>query len=202
MADRDLDSRSFTIKSVNSEKQVVYGEVYIPNYIDTDGETITEDDVEKMAWDFLSSGKVNKIDVQHNGVESGARVVESFIAREGDPTFVPKAWVLGVQLPDELWNMVKEGKLNGFSLAASVNKYPAKVLVEVAKQIVGETEPSDKGGVLPPHVHNYIVNLDNDGRIVSGKTDAVLGHSHEILASTRTEKSFDHTHRIVLTKEG
>jgi hypothetical protein len=154
-------------------------------------------DIEKMAWEFLSSGKINKIDVQHDFRESGCNVVESFIARsEWDP-FTEGAWVLGVRCPDEIWKKVKSGELNGFSFAGTTEKYPATVLVEVAKQIAGITEKSTSD-IIPFHEHNFIINFDNKGQIVSGKTDVVLAHSHLITKGTATQPELDHSHRIVL----
>jgi len=179
-------------------QQIVYGEVYAPNQIDTDGETMSAADVQKMAWDFLSSGKVGNIDVQHNLQISGCKVVESFVARPDDPDFTPGSWVLGTWCPDEIWEKVLKGELNGYSFYGTTQKYPAKVLIEVTKQLVGTTELSTID-IIPYHQHNFVLNMDNKGRIVSGKTDVVLGHSHVILMGTATEVALDHSHRVSLS---
>lgn len=179
------------------EDQIVYGEVYVPNRVDTDHETMTSEDVEKAAWEFLSTGKTDKIDVQHDLTESGCQVVESFIAREGWEPWVEGSWVMGVKCTDEVWESVKSGDLNGFSFYGTSQKVPAKVLVEVAKQITGITEENTEE-ILPPHEHTFIVNLDNKGNIVSGKTDFVLEHFHPIKHGTATEDELDHRHRMVL----
>ena len=61
------------------------------------------------------------MDTEHNHQVSGATIVESFIARKGDPDFAEGAWVLGVRMTDgELWERVKSGELNGFSVDAVV----------------------------------------------------------------------------------
>ena len=52
--------------------------------------------------------------------------------------------------------------------------------------------------ILPSHEHSFIMNLDNKGSIVSGKTDVVLGHFHPIKYHTATEEELDHRHRLVL----
>lgn len=179
------------------EDQVVYGEVYIPNRVDTDHETMSADDVEKMAWEFLASGKISKIDVQHDLLESGCTVVESFIARAGWEPWVEGAWVMGVKCLDDIWKAVKSGDLNGFSFYGTSKKVPARVLVEVAKQIAGITEKNTED-ILPKHEHSYIMNLDNKGNIVSGKTDYVLEHFHTIKHGTATEEELDHRHRLIL----
>lgn len=193
----EKDDLVMAFKEVNEEAQVVYGVVYTPNRVDTDWETMTAEELQRAAWDFLATGKFQKIDIQHSLQESGSEVVESFIAREGDPDFPEGSWVLGVRCPDEVWQGIKDGSLNGFSFYATVSKYPATVLVEVAKQIAGITETSTID-IIPPHEHTFIVNLNNKGGIVSGKTDIVMEHSHVIMKGTATEKALDHNHRIFL----
>lgn len=192
-----LDNKELVFKTLNEEEQVAYGVVYSPNHIDTDWETMTSDEIQKMAWRFLATRESDKIDIQHNLEECGAIVVESFIARPSDPDFPEGSWVLGVKCPDDVWERIKDGELNAFSFYGITSKYPAKVLVEVAKQIAGLTEESTVD-ILPFHDHTFIVNLDQKGKIVSGKTDMVLGHYHEIKLSTATEDALDHNHRFVL----
>jgi hypothetical protein len=184
-------------KATKEEDQVVYGEVYVPNRVDTDHETMDEKSVEYAAWEFLSTGKTDKIDIQHDLAESGCQVVESFIARKDWEPWVEGAWVMGVKCTDSIWKAVKSGDLNGFSFYGTSKKVPARVLVEVAKQIAGVTEDNTEE-ILPPHVHTFVINLDNKGNIVSGKTDIVMEHSHPIIHGTATEDELDHRHRLVL----
>ena len=185
-------------EATKEEQRIVYAEVYIPYRIDTDQETMTIEDVEKAAHDFLASGKVFKIDVQHDLKESGCFVVESFIARNGWEPFVENAWVMGVKCTPEIWESVKSGELNGFSFYGSTKKVPARVLVEVSKQVAGVTEKSEKDGPLPTHEHTFIINFNSEGGIVSGKTDVVFEHFHPIVHGTATEEELDHRHRLVL----
>jgi len=184
-------------KATKEEDQVVYGEVYIPDRVDTDHEAMSANDVEKAAWEFLSTGKTSKIDIQHDLSESGCQVVESFIARKDWEPWVEGAWVMGVKCTDSIWKSVKSGELNGFSFYGTSKKVPAKVLVEVAKQIAGITEENTED-ILPPHSHTFVINLNNTGDIVSGKTDLVLSHSHLVKHGTATEVELDHRHRLVL----
>lgn len=188
----------FSFKQSKEEFQVVYGEVYAPNHVDTDWETMTAEEIREMAWNFLATKDMDNIDINHNLEKSGCYVVESFIARANDPDgFNEGAWVLGVRCTDDIWKQVKKGELNGFSLYGTVKKFPAKVLIEVAKQIAGVTETSTID-IIPYHEHTFIVNLNKSGRIVSGKTDIVQGHFHVITKSTATENELDHSHRIFL----
>lgn len=187
----------------SEEKRFVYGEVYAPLCIDTDGEAMTAPEIEKMAHNFLMNGLTNKIDVGHSYEESGCLVIESFIARKNDPDgFVTGAWVVGAKIiPDELWVSVKKGEINGFSFAGAVAKRTVQVEVSVAKKMSGETEKSAEG-LLPAHLHDIDLQFDNDGNVVKGSTSDVLGHSHEILRTTATEMALDHSHRLILIENG
>ena len=129
--------------------------------------------------------------------------VESFIARKSDPDgFVEGSWVLGVKvLPDEIWKAIKSGELNGFSFYGSVQKVSARATVVTAKKITGFTEPSTTEGMLPPHSHALSLELNEDGRVVLGKTVQSLGHTHEVLRFTATERAMEHSHRMILINE-
>lgn len=186
------------IQKKDEELQVVYGVVYAPFEVDTDGEAMDAKAVREMAWDFLASGKAQNIDTNHDLVPNGSVVVESFLARKGDPDFPENSWVLGVLCSDQVWKLVKTGELNGFSFYGTSRKHPATVLVEVTKQLTGVTASSTEDSPIPPHDHTFIVNFNNKGQIVSGRTDFVQGHSHSITKGTATDPELDHAHRIVL----
>ena len=183
----------------DADRHIVMGAVYVPNSVDSDGEFMAEEDVRKAAYEFLATGKVSKIDVMHNFEESGCMVVESFIARKGDPDFTtPGTWVMGVEITDDtIWSDVKSGKINGFSFAGLVHKQKIIAEVEVTKSLSGITEKS-LIDIVPEHDHEFSLFFNDNGRIISGKTDNKLGHDHVIVASDATEKALDHAHRITL----
>ena len=178
------------------EYHYVFGEVYAPLQVDTDGEAMAAGDIQKMAHDFIAAGMVNAIDREHNHIECGAEVVESFIARKGDPDYSEGAWVLGVRMKDgPVWEAVKSGDINGFSVDALVKKTTQRVLVELAKIASGDTALSTEEEMLPSHQHTFYVEFGEDGRVKFGKTDDVLGHTHNILSTVTTEKAIGHSHR-------
>lgn len=181
-------------------ERLVYGEVYAPLQIDTDGEAMLASDIKKMAHDFLASGRVNKIDVQHCLEESGCLVVESFLARVGDPDgFLDGAWVLGVKvIPDDLWAMVLSGELNGFSFYGPVIPVPVQATVQMTKSLVGTTEQSSDEGLLPPHEHPLDLQFTLDGKVVPALTGVALGHRHVVMRTTATEMEMEHAHRMIL----
>ena len=108
--------RVIEIKKSNDEKRIVYGEVYVPEVADYDGQFMDAETIEKMAHDYMINSR--KIDTEHNYMEGSGAVIESFIVRKGDPDFTEGAWVLGTKvLDDDIWEDIKKGKITGYSLA-------------------------------------------------------------------------------------
>jgi hypothetical protein len=180
------------LKKVDDEMQVVWGEVYAPGYPDSQGDYMTADEIRKAAYKFMAAGRVNKIDHEHNEVESGAYVVESFIARDDDPVFIPGSWVTGVHIPDPgMWAMVKSGEINGFSFGGKGFKKPGALIMEIPEVLKGETDQVES------HAHTFSVHYGPKGEFLGGRTDeAADGHYHVIVKGTVTEPAHGHTHRF------
>jgi len=184
------------IEKTDPIHKVVKGIVYTANDIDTDGETMSVEDVQKSCWNFLAQRKEKNIDIQHDWQESGCYVVESYMTEKNDPNFPENSWVMAVKCTDEIFEKVINGDLNGFSFGGYSQKFVQRVMLEVAKQIIGETYENLNKDIIPAHKHQYIIWYDNDGHIVKGHTDVVEGHSHSITYGTATDVSIAHSHRI------
>lgn len=176
----------------SDDLQLVFGEVYAPNRPDAQGEYMTADEIRKMAHAFLRDGKTQKIDLMHgNKIVEGCAVVESFVAEETNPLYIPGAWVVGVHIPDaELWAKCKKGEINGFSMEALVERHDQDVEVEIPPVVTGMTSKSED------HEHKYYVTYDEKGQFKGGMTDVVNGHSHQIVAGTHTQEVNGHSHRF------
>ena len=88
---------SASIPDKEEYKRLVFSEVYAPNRPDSDNCFMEAHVIERMAHNFIASGKVSQIDLFHNNkIVEDCFVVESFIAREGDPTFIVGSWVVGI----------------------------------------------------------------------------------------------------------
>lgn len=192
-----IETKKVIIKS--DEQRLVFAEVYAPMQIDSDDETMTAEEIEKMAHQFLKDGNVNKIDVMHSFQESGCHIVESFIARKGDPDgFREGSWVMGVHIvPDDLWEAVKKGEINCFSFAGVAKGVSATVKLAAVQRFQGETEISDDSGLVPPHTHKFDLKFDDGGKIINGKTSDNFSHLHVTLKVSATEIALDHAHRIL-----
>jgi len=105
------------IIKMDVEKHLVYAEVYLPDVEDAHGHYMDKEGIEKMAHGFMKAANTTQIDVQHdNNTDYGCYLVESFIARKGDPDYADGAWVGVVKIENpKIWKMIKDGDLTGFS---------------------------------------------------------------------------------------
>jgi hypothetical protein len=86
---------------------------------------MTAEEIEKMAYGFLENMRNANIDRNHDDKPNYGVVVESFIARKGDPDFPPGAWVLGTHVTDdETWEAIKSGEITGYSIAGTCTLVP------------------------------------------------------------------------------
>jgi hypothetical protein len=179
------------IKKLDEEEQIVFGEVYAPNFPDSQGDFSTAVEIKKMAYNFMRKGLTGNVDVNHSQKQFGAYIVESFIAQKDDPIFIPDSWVIGVKVPDVVWQMVKSGELNGFSLDGMGVRTDTVFECEMPEVLKGETTET-KG-----HVHRFFVKYDAYGNFCGGYTDeGPNGHVHQIVRGTVTEDADLHNHRF------
>jgi len=186
-----MSRKQTPIKKSDEEQHVVYGEVYAPDVPDSDGDFMDAETIRKAAHKFLVENKTSKVDKQHNGLETGAHVVESFIARKGDDTFIEGSWVVGVHIPDpEIWAQVKKGEINGFSLEAVVRGTPEVIEMEIPDVIEGGTTENEG------HSHRFFVKFAEDGTFLGGVTSIADGHHHAITHGTCTAEEDGHKHNF------
>ena len=176
----------------DDEAQLAYGEVYIPMIPDSQGDFMTVIEIEKMAHGFMKNGLLRGVDTQHDLSDNGSIVVESFIARKGDPDFIEGSWVAAVWCPDEIWPMVKSGELGGFSMYGSGERIPTMITIEIPDDgiVKGDTIEAED------HTHKFIIKFDDEGNYLGGETSTTNGHSHSIQKGTVTEKQDGHRHRF------
>lgn len=181
-----------TFSKFDDDKQIAYGEVYIPMVPDSQGDFMTADEIEKMAHEFMKDGLLRGVDTEHDLQDNGSIVVESFIVRKGDPDFIEGAWVAAVWVTDELWPLVKSGELGGFSMYGKGERVPTMITIEVPDDgiVKGETEEQED------HTHIFMLRFDDEGNFLGGETNQVNGHYHSITKGTVTEESEDHRHRF------
>lgn len=105
---------------VEEKKRLVTGVICEPNTEDTYGDTISEIEIEKAMVKFMESGDP-QIRVEHDpDFQPKVSIIENWIEREGRTLgniFVKAgSWLMTVKIfDDEIWDLVKNEKLNGFS---------------------------------------------------------------------------------------
>jgi hypothetical protein len=182
-------------KKEDAELQIVWGEVYAPNVPDSQGDFMTAEAIREMAYSFVKEGNMGAVDVMHDNKQYGCYIVESFIARDDDSVFIPGSWVVGVHIPNKsLWERVKNGELNGFSMEAIVHRVQTELEIDFPLTVVGYTDKVDG------HAHSFMVRYDENGKFLGGITDQDEGHYHQIMAGTVTNKTNGHSHKFSIVE--
>ena len=118
------------------EKHIVMGAVLIPDkpiYRNQDGEEFyiqfSAETIEKLAYQYLAKDRVYSFTQQHEDVADDIYVVETWLkTSENDKSKdygidVPiGSWLMAAKVENEdIWNKIKSGEMNGFSIEAFVN---------------------------------------------------------------------------------
>jgi len=180
-------------------ERVVLAEVLVPDAPNVYNDYWTRKEIVEAAYAFMKRGFI--IDVNHDGEDvrdRGIYVVESFIARAGDPTFVEGSWVVGMRVEDDdLWSQILSGEINGYSYEALVSTITAVLEYEDDNYRTGTTEPDVTDG----HTHTFAIWVNDDNRPIAGGTSENGGHSHTITSHTVTDESEGHVHRYTILME-
>ncbi|MDH3729576.1 MAG: XkdF-like putative serine protease domain-containing protein [Acidimicrobiia bacterium] len=111
--------RKFVTDPRAATQQIAYAENYRPWEVDLQGEYATEAEVEAMGHGFLErkgqGGEMHARWTMPDGKPAGV-VVESFIARRGDPDFTAGSWVTGIKFADPVWERIQSGEYIGTSI--------------------------------------------------------------------------------------
>jgi hypothetical protein len=98
--------------------RTLYGMVYEPGLVDTQGDFASAEVIARAAHEFLRLGLVKMVDFQHDFDPGKGSVVESFILHGEDDRFpgISKgAWVVAIELAPELESQLDD--IGGLSLA-------------------------------------------------------------------------------------
>jgi len=132
-ADADTDTpelKRFDIKKIDEEKHVVYGIVYSPGEVDSQGDMATAEEIEKAAYAFMKNARIDKVDDDHDYDPDVGFVGETWLTKENDSIFPDEptgSWAVGIKVEnDETWALVKSGEYNGLSMAGSANRSPVE----------------------------------------------------------------------------
>ena len=152
--------KEIRIAKADETRHIVYGIVYAPEEVDSQGDTMTSAEIEKAAYGFMQAGRTSMIDTDHSFEEGAGYVAESWLLRANDPLFPDEAegaWAVGIKVTDDtVWGRVEKGELTGLSLAGLAraeqlapeldSESVAKAFVRKVKQMLGvdDSEPAEK----------------------------------------------------------
>lgn len=120
--------------SLDEDKHIVTGPVLIPNqpiYRNQGGRRFyirySADTIEKMAINFFRNHRNTEGNVEHQFPVNGITYFESYLMNK-ERGIVPKefadlpdgTWLMSAKINEEsVWNLIKEGEINGFSIDIS-----------------------------------------------------------------------------------
>ena len=157
---------NFKFKSTDEEKRIVTGACMIPNQeivrLDAEGKPyfvfFTEETILKAQEVFAKYGKTKTTNLEHeDSTLQGATVVESWIVKDpnndksnalGFSNVPVGSWFVSYKVDNkELWEKVKKGEVNGFSIEGVFSKNIIKMseenALETIEKIVNDKELTD-----------------------------------------------------------
>ena len=127
-------AKSADILKLDSERRIVWGWAYVSTIkgalqTDTQGDSITPAEMEKMADRFMSSARMAK--AMHEGDQVGEVIHSLPLTAELAKAFGIEAdregWLIGMKVhDDEVWKQFKDGTLKGFSIGGKGKRKPKK----------------------------------------------------------------------------
>ncbi len=113
--------RVVRLVKADAARRVVYGVVYAPDCVDSEGDTMTAEDIEAASYRFMKEALTGAVDRQHDETPiGGAYVAESWLVRKGDGLFPSEpvgTWAVGIKVEDEAtWADVVAGEIGGLSM--------------------------------------------------------------------------------------
>ena len=116
-----LDKFSNTVTKLvkNDTKRIIKCPVYVPLVEDTQGDFMTAEEIEKMAYGFMKKMNLHNVDKQHDFNPDEGYVCESYIAQKNDPDgFEEGSWVVAIKVEKEdTWDQIQKEEITGLSLA-------------------------------------------------------------------------------------
>jgi hypothetical protein len=124
----------FAVSKSVSEDRFTLGPMYIPNRLDAHAEWTDIDELQKAVWSYVQKGD-RRIRLQHNRDKVAGEWVEvmtwpyevevPMMRKDAEPSSVafPEGTVfLGVVWESWAWDMIKEGKIRGYSIGGKAER--------------------------------------------------------------------------------
>lgn len=129
----EMDDSCVRLLIKDDDKRLVYGIVYEPEVVDTQGDFANADEIEKAAHRFMEY--YQEIGEAHFVTSKDIKIVECYVApidfnakeagfTQANGEMIRKgSWVLVVKIyNDTVWEAVKSGELTGFSFEGTARE--------------------------------------------------------------------------------
>ena len=146
----------YEVTKAEGEKRYTLGAMYIPDIIDAHGEWTDSDELQKAVWDYVRSND-RRIRLQHDReIVAGEWVevmafpypltvpIQSISGVETNHTYPANTVFLGVIWEPWAWDMVKSGKILGYSIGGKAER----LYVDMEEPV----EKEDGPGVNDVHI--------------------------------------------------
>lgn len=118
ISDNQFEMQVRVIRKADDPQRILCGIVYEPDEVDTHGDFMTAEQIEKSAHEFLA--RYRQVDSDHNLIPGAGVVAESYIARcdqeIGGQTVKKGTWILVTKATDEIWERYLDGSITGYSM--------------------------------------------------------------------------------------
>jgi len=134
------------------EKKFTLGPLYIPDSLDAHNEWTDSEELQKAVWEYVKAGD-RRIRLQHDkDVVAGEWLevmtfphkltvpVSKADGEESSVTYPPNTVFMGVQWEDWAWDLVKKGKLRGYSIGGKAKRISADLVTP--EEEVEASDPS------------------------------------------------------------
>jgi len=116
--------KSFKFDKIDKKQQIVGGIIYEPDTEDTQGDYMEADEIEKMAYKYMTGDK--KFKINHKGKEYIFPIIESFIPEQNttkNKQIISKgAWWIMIKITNkDIWKQIEKGELSGFSMGGTAS---------------------------------------------------------------------------------
>ena len=127
-------AKSADVLKLDNERRIAWGWAYVSTIkgeiqTDTQGDSISPAEMEKMADRFMASARMAK--AMHEGEQIG-EVLHSFpltaeIAKAFGMETDREGWIIGMKIHDDaVWDQMKAGTFKGFSIGGKAKRKPKK----------------------------------------------------------------------------
>jgi hypothetical protein len=165
-----LPYESYLTMRKQDERKFTLGPLYIPNKVDAHGEYTDGDELQRAVWDYVRKGD-RRIRLQHNRDVVAGEWVEvmtwpyemTIETTMGDgkvsKTEYPAETVfMGVVWKDWAWDLVKAGKVRGYSIGGQAQRLSVEMDEDVTK--MAKATKTEDGVDYPAEAFAYVPDPD------------------------------------------